>query len=310
MNKDRDWLFDKYWNQKLSIKQLAELANCSASTIHYTMIKLNVPRRTISETHEIRWTDERRAAYGEKIKKAHAHGCYGEEWRQKKIEKAKRGPEHPNWKGGKIQVSCEVCGTKFKVDPYIIGRGWGRFCSKKCCGVWQSKNLSGANSHNWQGGKIQVICKMCKKKFEVDPNIVKKGSGKFCSYECHGRWISKNLIGVNSLGWHGGKSFEPYPPAFNEQFKQAIRERDNHTCAICRLAGRDIHHINYVKDDTVPENCITLCKSCHGATGGNREYWQATLSDLMLARNRHGVIVCIQATLEKEYKHAPLAWNH
>lgn len=292
MDKDRDWLFDKYWKQKLSIKQLAGLAGCGTSTIHRMMIKLNVPRRTISETHEIRWTDARRAAYGEKIKKAHERGCYGEEWRQKKLGKTS-GPKNPNWQGGKIQVSCEICGTKFKVDPYIIKRGRGRFCSNKCCGVWQSENLSGANSHNWRGGKVQVSCKMCGKKFEVDPNTIKKGSGKFCSYECHGRWISENLIGVNSHGWRGGKSFEPYPSTFNKQFKQAIRERDNHTCTICKLTGRDVHHINYVKDDTTPENCITLCKPCHGATGSNREYWQSVLLDLTLARERFGALVCI-----------------
>lgn len=283
MNKDRDWLIDKYWNQKLSIKQLAKLADCGTSTIHRMMIKLNIPRRTISETHKIRWTDERRFSLSEAIKRAHQRGCYGEEWRQKKMGKSS-GPDNPNWKGGKIQVSCEICGAKFEKDPHIIKRGWGRFCSNKCRGRWQSENLSGANSHNWRGGKIQVSCKMCGKKFEVDPNIVKRGSGKFCSTLCHGQWMSENLIGINSHNWLGGKSFEPYPSTFNKQFKRVIRKRDNYTCAICRMTGKDVHHINYVKDDTTPENCVTLCKSCHCVTGGNREYWQVTLSDLMLAR--------------------------
>jgi len=109
----------------------------------------------------------------------------------------------------------------------------------------------------------------------------------FCSEDCRAAWWSENLFGENHPCWKGGKSFEPYPPEFNETFKQRIRARDNHSCAICRLFGNNVHHINYIKDDTVPSNCITLCYSCHAATNHNRDYWQIELDRLMIARQHH-----------------------
>ena len=42
--------------------------------------------------------------------------------------------------------------------------------------------------------------------------------------------------------------------------------------------------ISYIKNDTVPENCITLCRSCHSVTNSNRKYWQEQLDCLIAAR--------------------------
>lgn len=125
-----------------------------------------------------------------------------------------------------------------------------------------------------------VACEVCGEEFYVTPAKFKRGHGRFCSRKCRGL----GFMGERSVNWKGGKSFEPYPPEFNDHFKQMIRKRDSFTCAVCRLPGDGIHHINYVKDDTTSENCITLCQNCHGVTGGNREYWMVTLNKLMEAR--------------------------
>ena len=59
-----------------------------------------------------------------------------------------------------------------------------------------------------------------------------------------------------------------YPPEFDEEFKDYIRDRDGHKCAGCGKTeqenGRalDVHHINYTKY-TVGVNCISLCRECH-----------------------------------------------
>jgi len=90
--------------------------------------------------------------------------------------------------------------------------------------------------------------------------------------------------GPNNSFWNGGTSFDPYPIIFNDAFKQIIRDRDNHQCAICRFSGKDVHHIDYNKDNTIPKNCIILCRSCHGVTNGNRDYWQLALFNIMHAR--------------------------
>lgn len=47
-----------------------------------------------------------------------------------------------------------------------------------------------------------------------------------------------------------------------------------------------MHHINYIKEDTHPLNCIALCKTCHGVTNGEREYWRYKLTGVVMERPR------------------------
>lgn len=75
-----------------------------------------------------------------------------------------------------------------------------------------------------------------------------------------------------SPNWKGGISFEPYCPAFNNQLKELIRNRDNRTCVLCGTGeiqnGRrlSIHHI----DGNKMQGCdgkkwylCALCGSCN-----------------------------------------------
>ena len=88
------------------------------------------------------------------------------------------------------------------------------------------------------------------------------------------KWLSVSFKGENNYNWRGGVSFEPYSPAFTKELKQAIRQRDNYTCAICgKYPAFDCHHIDYDKENCEPENLITLCRGCHAKTNQNRDYW-------------------------------------
>jgi 5-methylcytosine-specific restriction endonuclease McrA len=74
--------------------------------------------------------------------------------------------------------------------------------------------------------------------------------------------------------WLGGKSFEPYSKEFNERFKELIKIRDNYSCIICGSSNRlAIHHVDYNKLNSIKENCVCLCESCHTKTNFNREHW-------------------------------------
>ncbi len=81
-----------------------------------------------------------------------------------------------------------------------------------------------------------------------------------------------------SPNWHGGKSFEPYSKEFNRYLKEQVRIRDNYTCQLCDKIQIDeffnVHHINYNKKDSRPENLISLCDSCHSKTNSNRKYYE------------------------------------
>jgi hypothetical protein len=188
----------------------------------------------------------------------------------------RRGENNPAWIGGKTKIVCEVCGKERLLFPCLAKEQ--RFCSQECKGIWWAQQQGGESNTCWRNAKLLRICKTCGGEFEA---YVYEGFPKiYCSPECY----QKTLGGPNSPSWRGGKSFEPYPPTFNKEFKEKIRQRDNYKCAICWLFGKDVHHINYIKEDTVPENCITLCKSCHVVTNFNREYWQIALGNLQQIR--------------------------
>ena len=96
--------------------------------------------------------------------------------------------------------------------------------------------------------------------------------------------------GDKSYLWKGGKSFEPYDKCFNNKFKRAIRKRDNQVCMLCGIhreklrRALDVHHIDYNKLNTFPQNCISLCQSCHTKTNENREEWTKLCQTLMTKR--------------------------
>ena len=102
--------------------------------------------------------------------------------------------------------------------------------------------------------------------------------------------IRKTKIGVLSSRWEGGLSFEPYSPEFNSAFKESIRERDNCTCQLCGILETEcfgdlsVHHIDYNKEHTVPENCIALCRPCNIKANSNRQFWQDYFTSLMNSR--------------------------
>lgn len=67
-----------------------------------------------------------------------------------KIEQV--GENHPNWRGGEITCECPICGKEFKVSRYKTLRVEHNFCSKECCGKWNSINFRGENSHFYVDG--------------------------------------------------------------------------------------------------------------------------------------------------------------
>ena len=76
----------------------------------------------------------------------------------------------------------------------------------------------------------------------------------------------------------------------NKLFKNKIRDRDNHCCVICNKQeedlGRklDIHHIDYNKLNSFPQNCVSLCRSCHAKTNTNRTAWIVFFQSLLKER--------------------------
>lgn len=102
-----------------------------------------------------------------------------------------------------------------------------------------------------------------------------------CNEETRKR-ISESHIGIHAgnknPNWNGGTSFEPYCTRFNEELKERIRERDNHTCQLCdaKENGRklSVHHVHYDKPNCNPD-LIALCTGCNSRVNTNRDHYEA-----------------------------------
>lgn len=214
--------------------------------------------------------------------------CCSWECRNELVSQKQSGEQHWNWQGGQVEKTCEVCNQPFLTWPHVIENGHGRFCSTKCKAQWVGENQRGDQHWNWQGGPVERICENCGDTFMAARYAAIKGEARFCSRLCYSEWLSKNQRGEKAPGWQGGIFDDPYPDEWTQTFRKKIRKRDDNTCAICRLPGKDVHHIDYDKQNTTKENCITLCHPCHTTTNGNREYWIAALYNLMQRR----MIIC------------------
>jgi hypothetical protein len=96
--------------------------------------------------------------------------------------------------------------------------------------------------------------------------------------------------GVKHPNWRGGISTNPYSVDWTQTFKRSIRERDNYTCQLCGKLQGDlafcVHHIDYDKLNSNPNNLITLCHKCHVKTNFNREYWENLLNGTALTADQ------------------------
>lgn len=203
-------------------------------------------------------------------------------------------------------TSCKWCGKAFE---HKVGES-KKFCSRKCYVAWTRKDAekhwetrkcptcgerfrarkseqktccSPTCANIYKRQRIVARCEVCSAEFEVTSSVAEKGFGRFCSWGCYNEW-QRTRTGELAANWRGGRTPQVYPKTFNASFRRGIRKRDDHTCAVCRFSGNDVHHINYVKKDSTDTNCITLCKSCHAKTNADREYWSAALRQIMTAR--------------------------
>ena len=67
---------------------------------------------------------------------------------------------------------------------------------------------------------------------------------------------------------------------FTVSLKDSIKNRDGHVCIECDDNSLiHVHHIDYDKTNNCPSNLISLCRTCHGRTNFNRDYWMGHFRD-------------------------------
>ncbi len=174
----------------------------------------------------------------------------------------------------KRNTTCLQCGKKVSSYPNWVKRGGGKYCSLECRGIAKRD-------------RVKRTCQICSKEFDAKPSAVVNSGAKYCSHQC--MWAGQkgqkkpSIQGDKNYNWRGGIQNFPYPFEFNDELKEAIRKRDNHTCQLCGLINEEhilvygydlvVHHIDYIKDNCDKGNLKTLCIQCNSRVNYNRGYW-------------------------------------
>lgn len=107
---------------------------------------------------------------------------------------ARRGISLPQFQKRVIK-HCAVCGKEISVKASHKDYE-GTCCSRECMAIYYSDHLKGDNNPHWKGGKIELICRNCGKKYYRAPSTADKSH--FCSSSCCASWRIKNEGNVNT----------------------------------------------------------------------------------------------------------------
>ena len=203
-------------------------------------------------------------------------------------------------------VPCATCGKVFDRIPSLLNKSKKHYCKGGDCRPRKKKKITCATCgisffrhlSSLKNTKIHYCSKICRqKRGKVRCNycnslLIKLScmihQHNFCDRVC----MDKYYIGKQHRHWRGGISFEPYGIEFNGHLKQKIRDRDKHTCQICKIEEKHfkkklaIHHIDYDKENNIDLNLISCCHSCHTRTNHNRRLWRQLLQMYVMERGQ------------------------
>jgi len=208
------------------------------------------------------------------------YGTHRSEETRKKIGESQIG--RIPWNKGKKGLQHHSIETRRKIGEASIGRHPTEETRMR-----MSKSLKGKR----KGVKLSKITRMRMSKSRTGEKNPMYGKPSIYlgvpRLEEIKRKISATKQGIPLSEWKEFISFEPYTLDFNKTFRKAIRERDNYCCMICNTIENKskrrlvVHHIDYNKLNSFPQNCISLCNSCHSKTHINRIQWATFFQSLL-----------------------------
>lgn len=153
----------------------------------------------------------------------------------------------PKWKGGRVIKSCQICENKFEIAPSVLKINRGKFCSRKCMGISQSKTKIKQNHWNWKGGITTIYHKIRTYKKHIE---LLKQSKQRDNFQCLMPSCDSNSRVLHS------NHIKTFSSIIKENNIKTIKNAEN-----CKELW-DI------------KNLITLCKPCHKHIRGREKEFE------------------------------------
>jgi len=203
-----------------------------------------------------------------------------------------------------ILLTTEYVNSHQKLD-YICSKGhrssisWGNWNSGYRCGIC-ANNIkltigfikSEFKKENWDLLNTDYVNNKTKLKYKCDRGHYHSitWSDWQSGYRCPMCW-AENITGSGNYRWKGGIAKGPYCQGWTKEYKDFIKERDEYKCLnpCCfkkkgHAAQLIVHHIDHNKKSCVPENLITICRSCHGYLSKDQEWYESWYKAIMYRR--------------------------
>lgn len=163
----------------------------------------------------------------------------------------------PRQTKAKLTFTCIVCSTEFSIWPsQVKHRNAGKYCSRSCYDTARSESK---------------LCTVCGKEYFLGRQHRKNDSNKYCSPTCQH---------IGQRGEHYKENRSTYPKSFKKAREEVI-EFQKGRCLFCGKPGKDVHHVNYDKQDCCFFNLVLLCKSCHTKTNYERDFWEERIKHII-----------------------------
>ena len=290
-----DWLHEMHHVKNIPVVKMKDIAGCSDSVMRTRMHKFGIPIKSREEILRDKWNDPELP-------------FNDSDWLYQKYHEDGLSTQQIATEVGVCYSTIRNRMEKFDIEF----RSYSDFMKIR----WEDEDykeyISACSKNNWEDEDYRdvmiqkvkeqwndpefrkVTCAAASRNLkrlwenpEFSKNVAESMSRRSKELWADPEYVEKareRMTGENNHQWLGGKAFEPYTPDFNFEFKEYIRDRENRECFICSKpeseeADRlDVHHIDYDKVNTTPENCVALCKKCHGKTTKNRKKWEKRLN--------------------------------
>jgi hypothetical protein len=143
-------------------------------------------------------------------------------------------------------VICCICSGTFYAKPRHLKIGWGKYCSRKCQFVAQTKG-------------DEFRCIECSSTLYRPQSEIRRSKGRFfCTKSCFMAWKNKNILsGEDHSRWKDGEG--SYRKAMLRRTAAPICEG----CGLHDIRILVVHHIDRNRKNNVPGNLRWLCRNCH-----------------------------------------------